>query len=322
MSTATLPLRVVRKWNETPEICGFELRSLDGSALPAFTAGAHIDVHIPGGLVRQYSLCNTPLDRSRYVIGVLREPASRGGSVAMHERVSEGDSLEVSPPRNLFPLSPQAQRHLLFAGGIGLTPLLSMAEQLLADGAEFELHVSARTRSRLPFAERLLGSDMARHVQLHFDDEGDDQKLDLGRVLERASPRTHLYVCGPKGYIDWVIGTAAGAGWAAERLHKEHFSNAAAAQAAGAGAFEVLLARSGRLVPVAANCSIVEALAGAGVDVPVSCGEGICGTCLTRVIDGTPDHRDLFLSPEEQSRNDQMTLCCSRSQSPRLVLDL
>ena len=322
MSTATLPLRVVRKWNETPEICGFELRSLDGSALPAFTAGAHIDVHIPGGLVRQYSLCNTPLDRSRYIIGVLREPASRGGSLAMHERVAEGDCLEVSPPRNLFPLSPDARRHLLFAGGIGLTPLLSMAEQLLADGAEFELHVSARTRSRLPFAERLLASGMARHVRTHLDDGDADQKLDLDAALKEADPRSHLYVCGPKGYIDWVLGAATRAGWAAGRLHKEHFSNVSAAPADDTSTFEVLLARSGRVVPVAADCSIVEALAGAGVEVPVSCGEGICGTCLTRVIDGTPDHRDLFLSPEEQARNDQMTPCCSRSRSPRLVLDL
>jgi vanillate O-demethylase ferredoxin subunit len=322
MSTATLPLRVVRKWNETPEICGFELRSLDGAALPAFTAGAHIDVHIPGGLVRQYSLCNTPLDRSCYVIGVLREPASRGGSVAMHERVSEGDCLEVSPARNLFPLSPDARRHLLFAGGIGLTPLLSMAEQLLADGAEFELHVSARTRSRLPFAERLLAPDMARHVRMHLDDGDADQQLDLDAVLKEADPRSHLYVCGPKGYIDWVLGAAIQAGWAAERLHKEHFSNGAAAQAKDAVAFEVLLARSGKVVSVAADCSIVGALADAGVEVPVSCGEGICGTCLTRVIDGTPDHRDLFLGPEEQARNDQMTPCCSRSKSARLVLDL
>lgn len=323
MSPATLPLRVVRKWNETPEICGFELRAQDGAALPPFTAGAHIDVHIPGGVVRQYSLCNTPLDRSRYVIGVLREPTSRGGSIAMHERVSEGGSLHVSLPRNLFPLFPDAHRHLLFAGGIGLTPLLSMAEQLLADRADFELHVSARTRSRLPFAERLLQPSMARHVRLHFDDGAADQRLDLDNVLQNASTQSHLYVCGPKGYIDWVLGAAARAGWAAERLHKEHFSNASsAAQAADAGAFEVLLARSGRLVPVAADCSIVEALASVDVDVPVSCGEGICGTCLTRVIDGTPDHRDLFLSPDEQARNDQMTPCCSRSKSPRLVLDL
>lgn len=323
MSPATLPLRVVRKWNETPEICGFELRARDGAALPPFTAGAHIDVHIPGGVVRQYSLCNTPLDRSRYVIGVLREPTSRGGSIAMHERVSEGDSLHVSLPRNLFPLFPDAQRHFLFAGGIGLTPLMSMAEQLLADRADFELHVSARTRSRLPFAERLLQPSMARHVRLHFDDGAADQRLDLDNVLQNASPQSHLYVCGPKGYIDWVLGEAARVSWAAERLHKEHFSNAlSAAQAADAGAFELLLARSGRLVPVAANCSIVEALASVDVDVPVSCGEGICGTCLTRVIDGTPDHRDLFLSPEEQARNHQMTPCCSRSKSPRLVLDL
>jgi vanillate monooxygenase ferredoxin subunit len=322
MSAATLPLRVVRKWNETPEICGFELRALDGAALPAFTAGAHIDVHIPGGLVRQYSLCNTPLDRSHYVIGVLREPASRGGSVAMHERVAEGDSLEVSPPRNLFPLSPDAQRHFLFAGGIGLTPLLSMAEQLLAEGAEFELHVSARTRSRLPFAERLLAPGMARHVRMHLDDGDSDQKLDLDTVLKEADLRSHLYVCGPKGYIDWVLGTANRAGWADARLHKEHFSNASTTQGADAGAFEVFLVRSGKVVPVAADCSIVDALSGVGVDVPVLCGEGICGTCLTRVIDGMPDHRDLFLSPEEQARNDQMTPCCSRSKSPRLVLDL
>jgi len=251
MSPATLPLRVVRKWNETPEICGFELRARDGAALPPFTAGAHIDVHIPGGVVRQYSLCNTPLDRSRYVIGVLREPTSRGGSIAMHERVSEGDSLHVSLPRNLFPLFPDAQRHFLFAGGIGLTPLMSMAEQLLADRADFELHVSARTRSRLPFAERLLQPSMARHVRLHFDDGAADQRLDLDNVLQNASPQSHLYVCGPKGYIDWVLGEAARVSWAAERLHKEHFSNAlSAAQAADAGAFELLLARSGRLVPV------------------------------------------------------------------------
>lgn len=314
-------LRVARKWHETPEIACFELRDTDGQLLPEFTAGAHVDVHPPGGFVRQYSLCNNPVERERYVIGILREPSSRGGSASMHDHVTQGDLLRVSSPRNHFGLAESTGQHVLLGGGIGITPLLAMAEQLAADGADFELHHCARSRGRTPFVDRLRRSAFATRVHHHFDDQSTAQRLDLSRILGASRPGVHLYVCGPGGFMDWVLDNARQARWPDAQCHSERFAAVGVPMGNGSS-FEVLLARSGRIVEVPAQSTIVNALTDVGVDVPVSCGEGLCGTCLTRVIDGTPDHRDLFLSAEERARNDQMTLCCSRSKSARLTLDL
>ena len=289
--------------------------------LPPFTAGAHIDLRLPGGLVRQYSLSNVPADGGRYVLGVLREPASRGGSAAVHQALPEGAVVEVSPPRNHFGLAEAAEQHLLLAGGIGITPLLCMAERLAVAGADFRLHYATRSRARTAFAERIAQAGFAPRVQFHFDDGAPAQRLDIEAVLKDAHPGTHLYVCGPQGFMDAVLGAARRRGWPEAELHYEFFG-AAPVDAAGNRAFEVQLASSGRVIPVAADRSVVQALAEAGVTVMTSCEQGVCGTCLTRVIDGQPEHRDQYLTPEEQAANDQFLPCCSRAKSARLVLDL
>ena len=327
MSTAApdpslIPVRVVLKTHEAHDICTFDLRPVDGAALPAFAAGAHIDVLAPGGLTRQYSLCNAPSERHRYLIGVLREPASRGGSQAMHGLVHEGDVLHIRAPRNHFALAAGATHSLLLAGGIGVTPILSMAEHLAAAGGEFALHYCVRNAERAAFLERIRGGGFAARAHVHFDDGDAAQRADLARLLGEPHPGLHAYVCGPKGFIDAVVATATQRGWPQERVHREFFGSADTAPAATDEGFEVRLARSGQVVRVPRDRSVVQALAAAGVDVPVSCEQGVCGTCLTRVVEGVPEHRDLYLTPEEQALNDQFTPCCSRSKTPCLVLDL
>jgi vanillate monooxygenase ferredoxin subunit len=318
---SALTVRVTRKAVEAEDICTFELTSTGGTSLPSFSAGSHIDVQVPGGLTRQYSLCNDPAESHRYLIGVLRDAASRGGSGAMHAQVHEGSLLQISPPKNHFALAHHAPRHLLLAGGIGVTPILCMAERLAATGAEFEMHYATRSRARTAFFERIGRAPFADRVHFHFDDGAPQQKLDIAALLAAQPPGTHLYVCGPQGLMDAALGAARAAGWDEPRLHYEFFGADVKPQA-GDGAFEVQLASSGRVIPVAADRSVLAALADAGVVVPSSCEQGVCGTCLTRVIDGVPDHRDQYLLPDEQAANDQFLPCCSRAKSARLVLDL
>jgi vanillate O-demethylase ferredoxin subunit len=319
---SAIDVRVVRKRREARDVLSFALEAVDGAGLPAFTAGAHIDVHLPGGLTRQYSLCNPPGERHRYVIGVLREPASRGGSRAMHELVREGDVLRIGAPRNHFGLAADATSSLLLAGGIGITPILAMAHELAAAGREFSLHYCARSADRAAFADRLHASAFAARVHVHLDDGDAAQRVDLARLLARPAAGRHAYVCGPRGFIDAALASAADSGWPAASLHREFFGGAEATAGAADERFEVRLARSERVVVVPAGVTVVQALAASGVDVPTSCEQGVCGTCLTRVVEGVPEHRDLYLTPEEQARNDQFTPCCSRSKSPWLVLDL
>jgi len=318
---SALNVHVTRKTAEAEDICTFELASIDGTPLPAFSAGSHIDVQVPGGLTRQYSLCNDPAESHRYLIGVLRDAASRGGSAAMHAQVHEGSVLSISPPKNHFALAHHAPRHLLLAGGIGVTPILCMAERLAATGADFQMHYATRSRARTAFFERIQRAPFAGHVHFHFDDGADEQKLDIGTLLATQAAGTHLYVCGPQGLMDAVLGVARAGGWDESRIHYEFFSSDVSPRA-GDGAFEVQLASSGRVIRVPAEQSVLDALADAGVVVPSSCEQGVCGTCLTRVIDGVPDHRDQYLLPEEQAANDQFLPCCSRANSARLVLDL
>ena len=240
MNTSDLQVRVVRKLSEALDISSFELVQDDERALPAFSAGSPIDVHLPNGLTRQYSLCNHPSEDHRYLIAVLRDAASRGGSQAMHELVEEGDVLHVSAPKNHFPLAHESRHSILLAGGIGVTPILCMAERLAVADASFELHCCTRSPERTAFRDRIAESSFASRVAFHHDD-----------------------------------------------------------------------------VP-----TIVEALAAVGVEIPTSCEQGVCGTCLTPILQGEPDHKDMYLTPEEQVPNDQFTPCCSRSTSALLVLDL
>lgn len=313
-------VRLSRKSVEAEGICSFELVDPQGGSLPQFSAGAHIQVNLGGGIVRPYSLCNDPAETHRYVIAVLLEPESKGGSSGMHA-LKEGDIIQISDPRNHFHLVENAARHLLIAGGIGITPLLAMAWRLWRIGAEFELHVCARMRSRAAFVHHSRAAPFADRMHFHFDDGPDQQKFDLRGVLTACNPSTHLYVCGPGGFMSFVLGGARSEGWSEERLHFESFSGDIAIHE-GDGPFEVEIASSGEVIQIAAGQSVVHVLFDHGIDVPVSCEAGVCGTCVTGVLGGVPDHRDMYLTPEEQGRNDQFLPCCSRAKTARLVLDL
>lgn len=316
----TLPVRVARKTAEAQDIAGFELVAADGAALPAFSAGAHIDVQLPRGLLRPYSLCSDPRETQCYRIAVLREPASRGGSLAMHA-LKEGDALEISAPRNHFALASQASEHLLLAGGIGITPIVCMAEQLASAGARFELHYATRSASRTAFLAHLRDAAYAGCVHIHHSHGAAMQRLDLAAVVAQPRAGRHLYVCGPAGFIDAALAAAHAAGWPPETLHREYFAAPATAPAEQ-GAFEVQINSTGAVIRVAPDQSVIAALAAAGIQRPVSCEQGVCGTCLTGVLDGQPEHRDVYLTDEEHARGDCFTPCCSRALSPRLVLDL
>ncbi|MBV7485460.1 PDR/VanB family oxidoreductase [Bordetella sp. BOR01] len=321
MTSPLITVRLDRKVTEALDICTFELVDAHGADLPAFTAGAHIDVHV-GGVVRQYSLCNPPSDRHRYRIAVLREPQSRGGSRALHDTVAEGDMLRISAPRNHFPLAPQAGHSLLLAGGIGITPLLSMMAYLAGRRDSYTLHYCTRSLARTAFRPWLQAPGQRGSVVFHCD-EDPAQRLDLERILDTAPADTHLYACGPGGFMAHVLETARSRDWPIDRLHYEYFSASPAAAATSADRpFQIRIASTGAQYDVGAEESALEALVRHGVDIPMSCGQGICGTCLTGVLAGQPEHRDQCLTPDEQARNDRFTPCCSRALSPLLVLDL
>ncbi|GJJ04363.1 vanillate O-demethylase oxidoreductase [Duganella rhizosphaerae] len=321
MNTELLQVRVERRHVEAEDICTYELVNADGAPLPPFTAGAHIDVHLGAGLVRQYSLCNPPQERHRYLIGVLRDPSSRGGSKAMHEEVQAGATLTISAPKNHFPLA-DAERSLLLAGGIGVTPILAMAEALSARGAAFEMHYCARSPERTAFRQRLAAALFAPQVHFHYDSGDAAQKLDLPDLLAGLDRRTHIYLCGPAGFIDHVKATAKAHDWPQDQMHLEYFGASAVPAAGGDLPFEVKLASSGKVYAIPADSTVLRVLTDAGVFIPASCEQGVCGTCLTRVLDGVPDHRDLYLDESEQAANDQFTPCCSRSKTGTLLLDL
>ena len=325
-SAQNLQARVAAKTIEALDIVSLELVAVDGKPLPAFSAGSHVDVWLPdgqggAGMTRQYSLCSDPSESHRYQIAVLRDPATRGGSQAVHDLVNVGDVLQISAPKNHFSLAHDAKKHLLLAGGIGVTPILCMAERLAQTGGNFEMHYATRAPERTAFQSRIAASKFAQQAQLHFDNGDADQKLDLQALLAKPEQGTHLYVCGPKGFMDAVLGSARAQGWPESQLHYEFFGAAVAVSDSDAG-FEVKLASSGRIIQVAKDKTVTKALAEAGVEILMSCEQGVCGTCLTRVLEGTPDHKDQYLTPDEQAANDQFLPCCSRSKTPMLVLDL
>ncbi len=321
MTAQTLKVRVAHKRDEADGICSLELLPVEGGVLPAFTAGSHIDVHLSNGLVRQYSLCNPPSETQRYQIAVLRDPASRGGSEAVHAQVKEGQVLEISAPKNHFPLATDAKKHLLLAGGIGVTPLMAMAEQLSVDGADFALHYFARSATKAAFVERFAASSFASHVHSHWDDAPQVPPVSLVSLIGQPQAGQHLYVCGPKGFMDAVLATARAQSWPENHLHFEFFGGQVLHDASDA-TFTVKIASSGQEIQVGADQTVVQALHKAGLYVPIACEQGVCGTCLTRVVSGVPDHKDMYLTPEEQAANDQFMPCCSRAKTAVLVLDL
>ncbi len=321
VETKGLMLRVVRKVALAQDIAGFELEALDGKALPHYTPGAHLEVQVREGLKRQYSLWAQP-DGKTYRIGVLRAPDSRGGSAGMHEQIQIGDALLCSAPKNHFELEPNTAPVLLLAAGIGITPILCMADALHQRGVPFELHYAARSRERMAFAQHIQESGYAQHTRLYAEGEAPG-RVDLAQVVAAQPPGAHLYVCGPKGFIDATRQAAEQAGWDAQRVHFELFGASTDTVALNTGdAFSVELRRSGRVIPIQAGVSIAESLLAAGIEVETSCEQGICGTCITQVLDGEPDHRDEYLTAQEKAANDQMLICCSRAKSQILVLDL
>lgn len=317
-----LDVAITRRVQEAEDIISVELCRPDGAPLPAFRAGAHIDVEIAPGLIRQYSLCNDPAEEHRYLIGVLRDAASRGGSVALHANFTPGRSVRISEPKNHFALVP-ARRTLLLAGGIGITPMLAMAEELTRANADFALHYCTRTQGRTAFRARIAAAPFAERATFHFDDGAAAQKLDIDALLASPAADTHLYVCGPGGFIAHVKDAASRHGWAADTVHVEYFgAGGTAVDTATDGTFEVTLASTGKTLSIPAHRSVLAVLLDNGVEIPYSCEEGVCGSCITRVLEGTPDHRDLYFTEEEHALNDQFTPCCSRAKGSRLVLDL
>jgi len=313
---------LTRKEREADNIFVFEFQHPDGDQLPAFTAGSHIDVQVRPGLIRQYSLCNHPHERHRYQLGVLQAPDSRGGSKGMHEELEVGQKVSISEPRNLFELEPNARQSLLFAGGIGITPILSMADMLNDQGQPFSLFYFARSAASAAFLQRIEEAAYHANSQFQFDDDIQRARLDVRALLSSPEPGKHLYICGPGGFMDFVLGIARELHWPAENLHREYFSPPASVEAQDNDRFEIQLSSTGQLFEVGPQESVSDVLLAAGIEIPMSCQQGICGTCVTNVLEGVPDHRDFYLSDREKAANDQFTPCCSRAKSRRLVLDL
>lgn len=315
-----LSLRVASRAIVAENIVAFELEAFDFLPLPAFEAGAHLEIDCDG-MPRQYSLCGDPADPMRYRIAVQNEANGRGGSRFLCESVQIGDTLDARGPRNHFPLAPAARAPLLIAGGIGITPMLSMAWALHATGNSFEFHDFAATRERQAFVDDIARAPWAAQTTRHI-----GPCENFAGLIGGFEPGRHLYVCGPLAMIDGVLDTARALGWPEDHLHCERFgapSAATAAREAGANTpFEVELASSGRRIPIAADQTVCNALAEAGVRIPVSCEHGVCGSCITRVLDGVPDHRDWILTDAQQTSGKLFTPCCSRAKTPRLVLDL
>lgn len=315
--TLTLQVRSIRM--EAEGIHAFELVDPNGGDLPATEAGAHVDVHLPGGVVRSYSLAGDPQDRRRWLLGVLREPKSRGGSRAMHEQVRVGDRLTIGRPRQAFPLKPGAGHTILLGGGIGITPIKAMAHALSAAGKPFDLHYCARTPKHAAFLDELKAVTPQGCLHLHFDHGDPSQGLDIAALLKQADPGTQVYYCGPGGFMKACA--QATDHWPAGTVHCEHFKAAEpAASAQPAGSFEVRLAKQGITVQVAPDQTIVRAIELAGLRVPTSCLSGLCGACKVDYVDGEVEHNDYILSDDEKKHC--LTVCVSRARSSSLVLDL
>lgn len=314
-----LDVVVATAWEETQGVRALELRAVDGGELPPFEAGAHVDVYLPNGIIRQYSIWSDPSDRTRYCIAVLKAPDSRGGSIAVHALQPEA-RIKIVPPRNTFALVEAAPASLLIAGGIGVTPMLAMASRLAALGRPFTMHYCARRRADAAFVSQLQALTPGGALRLHFSDEPHPGRFHAREVLAAAPPGAHLYVCGPARLIESVLAAGRDLGWSEDRLHSELFK--ATAPGADSQAFDLHLIRSGRVVHVPAEQTALDVLVAHGIGIPSSCAQGICGTCVTRVLDGVPDHRDRYLTPAEHDSGTVFTPCCSRARTPVLVLDL
>ncbi|QRX83705.1 PDR/VanB family oxidoreductase [Glaciimonas sp. PAMC28666] len=326
LSQLSLVIRQIR--SEADGINSFELVHPAGEMLPAVTAGAHIDIHLASGDIRQYSLCNDPIERHRYVIAVLREEIGGGGSRQMHDSLRVRDIVSVSIPRNNFGLVQGAKKHILLAGGIGVTPLKAMAHFLESAGEDYELHYCAKGEEHAAFREEFAAQVEKGKVIFHFDGGNPRDGLDLAALLQTREEGAHVYYCGPGGFM--AACARAAQHWPRETVHFEHFkapepvqsedASTATAASAKADVSFLKIASTGAMFAMSEDKSIIEILADNGIEVETSCQSGLCGTCKMRYLEGEVDHRDYILSDEEHQ--DYLTACVSRPKSPLLVLDL
>ena len=296
----------------------FEFKRSDGGLLPTFSGGAHTVVEMEdGGITRlnPYSLMSDPMDQSAYTISVRRDDEGRGGSLFMHNSVAKGDQMTISYPVNLFSLDLRAKKHLFIAGGIGITPFLAQIKQLERFNGNWELHYACRSEALGSYVDELT-SHHPNETHVYYDDQ--KQAIALQDLLARQPLGTHVYVCGPKGMIDWVRGTADGAGWPREAVHYEEFLAPQPGKP-----FEVKLAVSNKVIQVGEQESLLEAMEREGVDAPYLCRGGACGQCETRVIDysGNFIHRDHWLENDEHASGEKIMPCVSRFEGKTLVLD-
>lgn len=317
-STAeTMTLQVARKDEIARGIDLFELRAPGGGELPEFSAGAHVALKVPNGLIRKYSLCNDPAERDRYQIAVKREEAGRGGSLSLIENTKVGDALNVSPPVNDFELARNAQAFIFIAGGIGITPIMSMMRALNATpGKQYKLYYCTRSPEFTAFREELSEPAYQGKVILHHDDGDPARALDLWPIVEERKNRAHLYCCGPRPLMQAVRDMTGH--WSSAAIHMEAFSEAETRKPDDTP-FSVTLAKSGETFEVPVGVTILEAMRTKGHQVPSSCESGTCGTCRTKLLAGEVDHRDLVLA--EHERGDQIMICVSRARSSDLVID-
>ncbi len=315
-----LQVQVIAKKLRSQNVVSVDMSPIGGAALPEFQPGAHIDLHLQNGLVRQYSLFHSPSQHDQYRIAVQLTEQSRGGSDWVHRHLQVGDVIAISEPKNIFKLEDQATQHILFAGGIGITPLLSMAESLNETNQKFELHYSAKSKNKAAFFNEILKSHWSDQAQFYFSDEG--LRVDAQEIFATLNPATHVYVCGPERYIEYIVETANKAGWPESQVHRELFQASTRQHSDDNQAFELHLSISGLTLDVPADESVLEVLTKAGIDVPYSCEQGICGTCVTAVVDGIPEHRDHYLTEQEKACNREFLPCCSRSRTPSLTIEI
>jgi ferredoxin-NADP reductase len=318
MSASLLELRLRQIRLEAEDICSYEFVSAHGAALPTFTAGAHIDLHLPQNMVRSFSLANPPQDGACYRIAVQREAPGRGGSAWMHDHLRVGQVLHAGAPANNFALDETAEHSVFVAGGIGITPILSMIARLEALGRSWRLHYASRTPQRAAFVDTLRELDRGRGRVIHCDSSQPGTRADIAGIVGAADALTHLYCCGPARMIDAFVTAAAAR--PAHTVHHERFSAATAPSVEGG--FEVVLQRSGKRFAVEPGKSILDTLLDNDVSVAYACSNGVCGTCRTSIVSGVPDHRDEFLNDEERQSGQSVMICCSGSHTPTLVLDL
>ncbi len=317
---ASRSVLVTKKVVEAHNIMSFELVDAEGGDLPPFSPGAHVDVTIPGGFVRQYSLCNSASERNRYVIGVWKDANSRGGSVALHGAVNVGDTLTVSLPRNRFRVPKNAARAILLARGIGVTPILSIADHLSARGTSFELHYVYALMSPHAFEPLITASNFAADTNFYFEASQKNQLLDAAAVLSDRSDDTQLFISGADWWMDPIVNLAKQKGWSEERIHIERFTAKLAAPVLDT-VFEVKIASTGAIYKIPGDKTVSAFLEESGVKIPTSCEQGVCGTCKVKALEGEIDHRDKRLTAEQRAEG-YFLACVSRAKSNQIVLDL